>query len=309
MGKTQLITALFIGWLSAIPVYAASQPIDQEQADSVITLTGNDRLNCTGKLVNETLKTLYKERPYQAYQAREMIQPCADAGDAASQLALSLVYYKTDDNPLSDEEESLIWAKKAGLQGNAIAQFEYAVALDLSGSFRFKERQPVLRKAFSWYYKAALQGHPEALFQIGKAFRKYSFDSVSAYMWHVLALRRVKDNFSYSGFASNAVDHLESSGRVSKEGIAEALRLADAWEARYPRAAKSWPTESWVEGLKGPSAQLIPPPFTYDSEPDFCSRFGSLLFICPQHAERDSYDIVKELRTEAYQYLAGPPAE
>ncbi|OMH38092.1 hypothetical protein [Motiliproteus sp. MSK22-1] len=123
-----------------------------------------------------------------------------------------------------------------------------------------------------------------------------------------IGLRRVKENFSYSGFASYAVDHLESSGRVSKEDITEALRLADAWEARYPKAAKSWPTESWVEGLKGPSAQLIPPPFTYDSEPDFCSTFGSLLFICPQH-DQDSYPIVKKLRAEAYQYLAGPPAE
>ncbi|OMH25822.1 SEL1-like repeat protein [Motiliproteus sp. MSK22-1] len=309
MGKTQLISGLFIGWLLAIPVYATSHPVDQGQTDQVVTITDSNHLNCTGELVNGTLRTLYKKIPYQAYQAREMIQPCADAGDAAAQLALAAVYYEGPNNPLSDEKESLVWAEKAGLQGNAVAQHKYASYLDNSGSFRFKERQPVLQKAFSWYYKAALQGHPKALFQIGKAFRKYSFDSVSAYMWHVLALRRVKENFSYSGFASNAVDYLESSGRVSKEDIAEALRLADAWEARYPKAAKSWPTDDWVEGLKGPSAQLIPPPFTYDSEPDFCSTFGSLLFICPQHAERDSYNIVKELRTEAYQYLAGPPVE
>ncbi|OMH38093.1 sel1 repeat family protein [Motiliproteus sp. MSK22-1] len=188
MGNTQLIAGLFIGWLSATPVYAASQAINQKETESVITVTEKDRLNCTGELVNETLRVIYQKDPYKkVHKAREMIQPCADAGDAAAQLALAAVYYKSPDNPLSNEKKALAWAEKAGLQGNAVAQFKYAVALDNSGSLRFKERQPVLRKAFSWYYKAALQGHPEALFQIGKAFRKYSFDSVSAYMWHVLA--------------------------------------------------------------------------------------------------------------------------
>lgn len=238
--------------------------------------------SCDREHVNHTLHILYKEKNFR--KAKAHIEACAAKGDAASQLALAIVCLDDDkNNTVYDHEKGIALAESAALQGYAPAQRKYAVILSTVTSTKDVKRMLEYDlRSLDWHYKAALQGHPDSLFMIGNTFDDKSFDKVSAYMWYWLALRRSKPQLHYHGFIVSALAYLKAT-QLTPAQIREAVKLAERWEKQHPGAAKSWPSDSYVENLKGKSRALIPPPQPGPVTERFCDKFGPVIHICPQY--------------------------
>jgi TPR repeat protein len=244
---------------------------------------------CDLTLVEETLGAINRG---DLDTAESMIGQCAESGDTASQIAQGLIYYK------SDREKTLEWIEKAAQKRNAVAESKFAQVIDNS----IRDEEAYLRSkilAFNWHYRAARQGHPRSLYEISKAFYMRSNDPISAYMWGILASRRMRSNHGSYEFANDLLRRIEERLPPSGEGRREAIRLADLWEARHPNAAKSWPVDDWVDNLKGASAAAIPAPET-GPIPGFCETFGVVISLCPQY-DYKSDPRLPELRRRFYE--------
>jgi len=248
---------------------------------------------CDAELVDRTLEVLYTTGPE---PAEALIRACAESGDTASEIALGLVYDKLD------RETAGLWSEKAALKGHAVAQYKH---------YQFLNQGPIIHddaafirakaRALEWAYRAALQGHPSALSEIADSFRGWSRDFVSSYMWFELAKRRIKPAHGDYDFATEMLHRLEEDGLISEEGRNEALRLADVWDARHPDAAKSWPSDSWVDNLKGASASAMPAPHP-GPVPGLCETFSVALAFCPTHDPRaDSRENLAAMRKRVYE--------
>jgi hypothetical protein len=253
--------------------------------------------DCDLEHVDHTMYILYKEKNF--VKAKEHIEECAAQGDAASQIALAIVYidYRPN-NTIHDLQKGMALLKAAALQGYAPAQYKYAQVLDNIRTKNAQTRELYRLRSLDWSYKAALQGHPFALLQIANTFEDKSLDLVSAYMWYLLAFRRSRPDFSYHEFIVIALDQLKSRHLKPAE-IDEAVRLADRWEKQHPRAAKSWPSDDYVENLNGASKALIPPPQPGPVKERFCDKFGAVITVCPQH-NFENDDKVAEFRKKFY---------
>jgi hypothetical protein len=235
---------------------------------------------CGVEYVDQTMEILYKEKD--PAKAKAHIEACAAQGDAASQIALAIVYLDDGEkNTIYDHQKGMALLEAAALQGYAPAQNEYAIILDNIKTKDSRTRELYRLRSLDWSYKAALQGHPDALYQIADTFEDHSLDQVSAYMWYLLALRRSKPEFRYHEFIVSALNQLKTRSLKPAE-IEEAVRLADRWEKQHPRAAKSWPTDDYVENLNGASKALIPPPQPGPVKERFCDKFGAVITVCPQ---------------------------
>jgi len=248
-----------------------------------------DDATCNLTLVEETLGAINRG---DLDTAESMITECAASGDIASQIAFGLIYYE------SDREKTLAWIEKAAQSRNAVAESKFAQVVDNS----IRDEATYLRSkilAFNWHYRAARQGHPRALYELAQVFASRSNDSISAYMWGVLASRRMRPDHSFNGYTSDLLRRIEERLPPSGEGRREAIRLADLWEARHPNAAKSWPVDDWVDNLKGASAAAIPAPET-GPIPGFCETFGVVISLCPQY-DYKSDTRLPELRRRFYE--------
>ena len=104
----------------------------------------------------------------------------AEAGDAAAQNSLGLIYYIGEGVP-KDTAEAAKWYRKAAEQGNAPAQFSLGFMYD-NGDAGPKNSA----EAVKWYRKAAEQGHFGAqgflanCYRIGEGVPK---DSAEAVKW------------------------------------------------------------------------------------------------------------------------------
>ena len=253
---------------------------------------------CGVKHVKKTMYFLYKEKNF--VKAKAHIEACAAQGDAASQIALAIVYLDDSaDNPIHDHQKGMALLEAAALQGYAPAQNEYAIILYDLRPDDFRTRDLYEQHALDWSYKAALQGHPYALFHIANTFEDRSLDLVSAYMWYLLAFRRSKPEFSYHEFIVSALEKLKSQD-LTPAKVDEAVRLADHWEKQHPQAAKSWPAEGYMETLNGASKALIPPPQPGPVTQKFCDKFGEVITICPQW-NYESKDKLPEFRKKFYE--------
>jgi hypothetical protein len=215
------------------------------------------------------------------------------------QIALAIVYLDdSDNNTIYDHQKGMALLEAAALQGYAPAQYKYAQVLDNIRTKESRTREIYRLRALDWSYKAALQGHPFALLHIANTFEDKSLDLVSAYMWYLLAFRRSKPEFSYHGFIVSALDYIKSQ-HLTPAGIDEAVRLADRWEKQHPQAAKSWPTDDYVENLNGASKALIPSPQPGPAKERFCDKFGEVITICPQWNYKNG-DRISEFRKKFY---------
>jgi hypothetical protein len=253
--------------------------------------------DCDVEHVDHTMYILDKEKNF--VKAKEHIEECAAQGDAASQIALAIVYidYRPN-NTIHDLQKGMALLEAAALQGYAPAQYKYAQVLDNIRTKDAQTKELYRLRSLDWSYKAALQGHPFALLQIANTFEDKSMDLVSAYMWYLLAFRRSRPEFSYHGFIVTALDQLKSRHLTPAE-IDEAVRLADRWEKQHPQAAKSWPSDDYVENLNGASKALIPPPQPGPVKERFCDKFGAVITVCPQH-NFENDDKVAEFRKKFY---------
>lgn len=100
--------------------------------------------------------------------AVRQLEPLAQAGHAAAQLQLGLLYYHGHGVRESDAL-ALQWFERAARQGLAEAQFQlgnmYAYGLAEAPA----DEEPT-RRAAQWYFEAARQGHAQAQYSLGILF-------------------------------------------------------------------------------------------------------------------------------------------
>ncbi len=249
---------------------------------------------CDYSLIGETLSTLYLDKDPQ--KAMKMIQPCAEQGDSASQIALSAVYVKfPSEHGFENIKQCLLWSEKATVDGGIVALNDYGITISVYGTKTGLNSLETMLSSLDWYLKAAEWGHPQSLFEIGSQLESYSPDDVIAYTFLTLAKRRANPSLRYYGFIIHALQELEESPDFSKEDIAEAIKLADIWEHNHPEAAKSWPSDDWVENMKGESAKQIPVMTSPPTSKSFCDVFGEIMMYCPQESEKTEEEL-KALR-------------
>jgi len=112
------------------------------------------------------------------------LQSKAEAGDAASQLALAKAYQDGAGVPRNDALAAQ-WYRKSADQGNAVAQNSLGTMYRIGAGVEKNKDQAV-----AWYKKAANQGNANAMFNLGTSY--YNGDGVpdnifTAYDWFLLA--------------------------------------------------------------------------------------------------------------------------
>ncbi len=251
----------------------------------VLFLSGcsHAKLVCDATLIDTTLATLYAEKD--TAKAKAMVEPCAKAGDSASQIAMSLVYDDLlDAAGLRDIDNSLLWSERATHGANIVAIYKHALTIDVIGRKTGRGALETMLWSLDWYLKAAEGGHPHALYEIGSKLKRYSTDEVIAYTFLVLAVRRVDATFDYYNFITSDINEMELF-KLSDEDIGEAIALADLWERNHPDAAKSWPSGSWVANMKGEESKEIPELTSAPTNKSFCDIFGQVMIYCPQESK------------------------
>ena len=211
-----------------------------------------DRLEAAEKL-------LYSGKGRQAYAQYAVL---AEQGCAKAQTRLGRLI---DTYEPERDADALAWIRRAAEQEYAHAQFSLGLAYDMGffglGPLEFEQAKP-------WYFRAAMQGHPDAmeavayLYLYGEGGLKY--DLVSAYQWFTLAARRFpppNDEPAYGMGADhesrqltlNSVDAIAS--RMSPTQIDEAKRRVEDWENahnnihRMPETSET-PLPIWYNAIE-----------------------------------------------------------
>jgi TPR repeat protein len=136
----------------------------------------------------------------------ELLQQ-AQSGDAAAQLALGRAYEEGKRVP-QDDDQAVVWFRRAADQGNAAAQNSLGVMYS-QGRGVPRDKQ----EAFRWYKKAAKQGLAEGLYNVAISYfngEGPGEDVGLAYAWMELARRSGDEQ------AGEALKHMsdELHGRV-----------------------------------------------------------------------------------------------
>ena len=98
--------------------------------------------------------------PKDAKEAVRWFRLAAAQGNADAELSLAEAY-RQGEGVETNEQEYLRWLKRAADQGHPIAQGEYAMHIyDPEKTDRWKE-------AATWFRKSAMQGNPEAMYNLG----------------------------------------------------------------------------------------------------------------------------------------------
>jgi TPR repeat protein len=160
--------------------------------------------------------------------ALRLAGPLAEQGDARAQSLLGYLNYHGRGVKRSDPE-ALRWFQLAAEKGDAEAQYHLGIM--------YGEGQSVPQDyaaAAAWYRRAADQGHAEAQYNLGLAYAKgegVAQDNVQAHMWFNIASARFSPSDSRNrGAAVRNRDVV--AGKMSREELAEAQRLARQWAAK-----------------------------------------------------------------------------
>ncbi len=156
----------------------------------------------------------YRVADYQtAY--REFL-PLAEKGMAAAQYKLGLLYENGRGVP-KDLDQAEKWYALAADQGYSSAQYNL-------GFVHYSQND--IDGTTEWWGRAAEAGDEQAMFSLGFIFAegdRAPRDPVQAHMWYDLAAAH--------GSAEAAYKRDQLAGRMSADQLAEARRLAQAWES------------------------------------------------------------------------------
>ena len=100
--------------------------------------------------------------------ALRLLQPLAEAGQAAAQLQLGLLHYHGQGVPESNEAAHR-WFERAARQGLAEAQFRLGTMYAFGHAAAPADEDPN-RLAAQWFFEAASQGHADAQYSLGILF-------------------------------------------------------------------------------------------------------------------------------------------
>jgi TPR repeat protein len=190
------------------------------------TMAGMVRSLAPAQAASDTDAAYTAYRRGKIVTAIRMARPLAEAGDARAQSLLGYAYYHGRGAP-RDDAEALRWFRRAGEAGDAEAQFHLGVINDAGVP-------PDHAEAAVWYARAAAQGHAQAQYNLGLAYATgegVQQDNVRAYMWFNLAAARfaATDNHTRGTAAGRNRDVV--AGKMTREDLAEAQRLAREWKA------------------------------------------------------------------------------
>ena len=152
----------------------------------------------------------------------------ADQGHVDAQNSLGFMYREGRGVP-QDAAEAVRWYRLAADQGHAGAQYTLGVSY-AQGRGVPQDYEEAVR----WYRLAAAQGDATAQFNLGVRYaegRGVVQDYVQAHKWtNLAASRQTGEERKMSADARDAL-----AGLMTPAQLAEALRLARAWDAASPR--------------------------------------------------------------------------
>lgn len=146
------------------------------------------------------------------------VRALAEQGDAQAQFNLGVMYAKGD-GVAQDHVEAVEWYRRAAEQGDASGQSSLGYKYD-KGLGMLQDHA----EAVKWYRRAAEQGDAEAQFYLGLKYLSgegVPKDYVRAHMWSNLAAAQ--------GTEAGVMLRDSAEGRMTREQIAEAQRLARKW--------------------------------------------------------------------------------
>ena len=149
-------------------------------------------------------------------------QPLAEAGHAAGQFGMALLYANGFGVPL-DDAQALRWYQLAAEQNHADAQCNIAIMYANGWGVPQSDAE-----AFKWYGLAADQGVTAAQIAVAKMYSGgygAAQDNVQALKWFGIA--------SEMGDYNAASRRDELAARMSADGIAEASLLTKTWMEHY----------------------------------------------------------------------------
>jgi TPR repeat protein len=195
--------------------------------------------------------TAYDSGDYET--ALVAFKKAADKGNADAQYNLGFMYV-SEQGVQRDYAEAMSWYKKSAAQGNVRAMVNlgrmYAKAQGVPQDYR---------KAISLYEEAAAKDYPDAMYSLGVIYQtgigaKQNFKQALAYFQAAAELGNASSQyylglmyFKGQGVSENLVEAMKwfilagdyndavfyrryAEKRMSKEEIAEAQKLADAWK-------------------------------------------------------------------------------
>ena len=109
---------------------------------------------------------LYENGQYDA--AAKQLQPLAEAGDAAAQHKLSVMYFYGRGVP-ENETQAMQWARRSADSGNADAMYFIATMYVFGDKVPETVTDPDLEAA-KWMFEAASRGHADAEYGLGLLF-------------------------------------------------------------------------------------------------------------------------------------------
>jgi TPR repeat protein len=171
------------------------------------------------------------EEPFTSHQAstrfveaRELLEPMAERGDATAQFNLG-VLYEHEASPLQDHRIALMWYRRAAAQGHASACFNLGQMLATG-----RGTETNFGEAAKWYRRAAERGRTNAQLSLGLLYAEgkgVKQDFVTAYKWLHLATTERGPSRELAIEARDAV-----ATRMTRAQRAEARERARHWRPR-----------------------------------------------------------------------------
>lgn len=163
----------------------------------------------------------------------------ARRGTVEAQLHVANLYYKGFGTE-QDHKKAAYWYEKAARQGNAVAQYTYAVLLN-NGE---KDLSRDYKKSAYWYEKSAEQGYAPAqlnlgaMYALGTGVKK---DIAKAYAWTYLAARQQSKTAQKNCTAA--------AQEMTAQQLATAKKMAAELQNRITSASSSSPKEDNIKTL------------------------------------------------------------
>jgi TonB family protein len=199
----------------------------------IIGLTSTDQASSV-QFATKINDESYDRRAAYAFETNDfsVLRDLANKGHSAAQFYLGLAYDKGD-GVTEDDVVAVNWYQRAADQGNVKAQYNLGV-MHATG----QGVPQYYAAAVEWFRKAGEQGDVRAQYRLGLAYSTgtgVDRDYVQAHKWLNLAAAGAKD----VEIRTKAIRSRDSlAAKMSAAGIAEAQRLAGAWQSRKVTVAK-----------------------------------------------------------------------
>lgn len=199
----------------------------------------------------------------------ERIRLAAEQGDPGSQCTLGVMLQYGDDTD-KDEQQAVVWYKKAAARGLARAQHNLAVCLSNGLGVVKDEKQAV-----EWYRRAAETGFEKSQVNLGYCLEHgfgTAVDKVTAAVWYGKAAERgslvAMHNLAVCFAAGRGVDNdfdraMSLHARAATDGFAESTRKLLMLKSQVKPEADN-PVVRWRIGSRRSVETLFPESFAFE---------------------------------------------